>query len=261
MFASIAAWFDTDILPYRYTFEVVGGASVCFFTTYLLAAVDFIQKSAADEFSNFRNPLSHPKSIIWFALIGIVGTIFYLVSLTTDNAFFQTITWGATQPIVRGFAVAGMVTAILRSTLTTYKDSQVGFDGLYAFIQKRFIAACRRDFDLLRLQLCHSFKGKFRDDSDFPNFLNTIVDSEYRALSFSEARRKELRDQYDAARRLLDATSTNELEKRSAIYDSMISVAFSICPISHLRRGLRGRLRVLDQRSNWRARLVHTFFW
>ena len=224
---------------------VIGGALLCFALAYILAYVDFSTKATSDEFNNYRNPFFHFKSMIWFALVGTVATVVFLVSLNNQHPFFETISAGFTQPVIRGFTIACSVTAILKATLATYRDNQFGPEGIYAFIQGKFIAACRNDSNLTCLKLLDEYKGKFGKDNDFPNFLDQIVTRELRAVSYSEARKRDLRAQYDAVRALLPDPAS-DLDRRAEIYDGMIRVALEFCPIRHMRRSLKTRYQTID---------------
>ena len=238
------------ILPYwevvTANLGVVGGALLCFALAYTLAYVDFSTKAASDEFNNYRNPFFHFKSMIWFSIVGTVATVVFLVSLNNQHPFFETISAGFTQPVIRGFAIACSVTAILKATLTTYRDSQWGPEGIYAFIQGKFISACRNDSSLMCQKLLGEYKGKFGKDNDFPNFLDQIVTRELRAVPYSDARKRELRALYDNVRALLPDVPANDFALRAEIYASMIRAALEFCPMSHMRRSLKTRCQTID---------------
>jgi hypothetical protein len=229
--------------------QLVGGAIICYFTSYVLAAVDFVMKAAADEFSNYKNPFYQLKSMVWFATIGAVCTLVYFASIDNRHAFFETISWGFSNLPVRGFAIGCTVTAILKSTFTTFRESQIGLEGLYAFVQGRVIAACRRDSGFYCWKLRERYKGKFRNDEGFLDFMDPIVDSEFRALTYSDARKKQLRDQYDSVRDLLRTAdqATLGLDRRSEIYDSLVKVALDFCPIRHIERSLKSRDALINR--------------
>ena len=219
---------------------------ICFALAYILAYVDFSAKAASDEFNNYRNPFFHLKSMFWFSIVGTVATGVFLVSLNNQHPFFATISAGFDQPVIRGFAIACSVTAILKSTLTAYKDNQFGPEGIYAFIQSKFVSACRNDSNHMCEKLLGKYKGKFGKDNDFVTFLDLIVTKQLRAVSYSDARKRDLQAQYDAVRALLPDVPSSNFARRAEIYDGMIRVALEFCPISHMHRSLRSRYQIID---------------
>ena len=223
--------------------NIVGwaGGLLCICVVVLLTYQDFSSKLDADEYNNFLNPLFHFKSLIWFFIVGSIATAVYVFGLNSSSVFFETISFGQSNPIARGFLNAFVVVAILKSSFTTSKEiGQLGIDTLYSFIQSKFVNACRRDSILARNRIVDAYKGKFCDDDSFPDFLQSVVDSEIRSLPYKERRKSELKEQFSAVMALV-RTVGNDKNKRSIIYDQLLSTCLTFCSLTHIQKLLEDR--------------------
>jgi hypothetical protein len=234
----------------------ISGGTISFVIAFLLTWQDFSAKLDADPYTNFVNPISHWKSWCWFCCIAVIATATYIVSLFQNNPFFETISFGQTQPPFRGFFIGLVVVAILKSSFTNFRESrQFGIGALYSFIQAKFVQTCRRDSYLIRRNVADRYRSKFRDDNDFPSFLESIVESELRSLPYNEKRKKELREQFDAVKRLLDAA--DDLGRRNVVYDNMLETCLVFCSIRHMHKLLRRRLANQNPSPTLLIRSVH----
>jgi hypothetical protein len=240
----------------------ISGGVISFVIAFLLTWQDYSAKLDADPYTNFVNPISHWKSWCWFCCIATIATTTYVLSLFQNNPFFETISFGQSQPLFRGFFIGLIVVAILKSSFANFRESrQLGIGALYSFIQAKFIQACRRDSQLMRRNVVDSYRTKFRDDNDFPSFLESIVESELRSLPHNEKRKKELREQFDAVKGLLDAA--DDVGRRNAVYGNMLETCLVFCSIRHMNKLLRRRLENLNLsptlRRGFVRRITHLF--
>jgi hypothetical protein len=228
--------------------EIAGGG-LCFGIAFLLTYQDFSVRIDADSYSNFINPLFHWKSLFWFALIGSIAMSTFVMSLHLQGAFFETISLGQSQPIIRGFLIGFVIVAILKSSFMNMKESrELGIGALYYFIQGKFLQTCRRDSVLKRSRLVDQYTGRFGSDDSFVEFLSSILESEIRALPYTEKRKNDLREPFESVRKLLQTADT--VEKRTALYDRLLDTSLVVCSVAHMHKLLRRRLAARNHPSD-----------